>query len=66
MTFEDIVMAKRKREEKEAARGSNKRKRSTPAGEKGSTRVQRVEESNQSQTAHGIEEYCSVIDFREI
>lgn len=65
MTFEDIVMAKRKREEKEAARGSNKRKRSTPAGEKGSTRVQRVEESNQSQTAHGIEEYCSVIDFRE-
>ena len=62
MTFEDIAVAKRKREEKEAAREAKKRKKQAEPSQISHT-PPNAEENRRQEPLRGIEDYCSVIQF---
>jgi hypothetical protein len=62
MTFEDIAVAKRKREEKEAAREAKKRKKRAEPSQI-SHNLPHAEENHRHEPLRGIEEYCSVLQF---
>jgi hypothetical protein len=62
MTFEDIAVAKRKREEKEAAREAKRRKKRAEPSEMDHTLPQ-VEGSSRQEPLRGIEDYCSILKF---
>jgi hypothetical protein len=69
MSFEDIIEAQKKRDEKDAvAAGRRARKRkqtaSTPAHSRGlRSRAEEVEEANGEIDALGIRKYCSVFSL---
>lgn len=61
MTFEDIAVAKRKREEKEAAREAKRKKRAEPS--EISHTLPHAEGNCRQELLRGIEDYCSVLQF---
>ena len=65
MTFEDIAVAKRKREEKEAAREANKRKKRAGPSEMSHT-LPYAEENRRHEPLRGIEDYCSIFQSNRV
>lgn len=62
MTSEDIALAKRKREEKEAAREAKRRKKSASTSEMGHT-LPHAEEKHLQEILRSMEAYCSILQF---